>query len=134
VRTEEGAVAMMRYVLEAYGYAFSLNDAARLTAVSADGCTFCEKVEQAVANNASGGYRVEGGGLDLSRAYALSIGDDGYFSGRGDVAQHSSRTIDATGNVVETTPERALEVHVALRWTEGRWSVLEVGTRPASRS
>ena len=121
---------MMRYVFELYSYVFASNDAAALSSISSKDCTFCKNVVQSAANNGSAGFHVVGGELQLTNPYALSIGDDGYFSGRGDVVQQASRTVDASGATVDEGSERHLTVHVALQWSDERWTLLEVGTKP----
>lgn len=132
VESEDGAVAMMRYVLQAYTYAFATNDAAPLDSVAGEKCTFCEHVRDDVATNRAADRKVRGGALNVLDAHAVRLGEDGMYGGDLTMVELESQLIDATGAVVSHNPERRYAVNFTIQWNGSRWIVRDVGAKPLS--
>lgn len=129
VHTDAGAADMFEYVLEAYVYAFTTNDASYFKEVSQEDCGFCSRVIEGVANNASQSLHVENMDIQI-RAIDADFISDRFHKGEA-IIDEASRTVrDAEGKVVSAGPKVRTKMTFGLNWVRGVWKVRVIETEP----
>ena len=127
---EAGAVAAAQYfITDLYDYMFASGDVTEWSALSDDGCNFCNSILGLVDEmNAAGETEKSDPTAIESVEYSTLIDDNRY--GVTLVAQQGdSARIDSAGNVVETSSGTRYSINFAIAWTGG-WSILAVDAIP----
>ena len=127
-RSEAGAEAFARYVVQSAYYAFTVNDARMLNdVVVGDDCVRCRAVTKAVDVRRDRGLQPE-----YRSRFAIR---DAQYEGRTgdtwsvyvDVERPAYDLVDGAGKVVSTEyGEPLASEEVTLRWVDGRWRLVEL--------
>jgi hypothetical protein len=117
---------MVRYFFDAYTHAYATGDPSVVSEVSAPDCVFCESVITNVERNHADGLVVRDGRITTTGLSATSIGEEGFHLVRGEVTEAAASTVDRDGRVVDTDEGGRYEMTSTLRFSEGRWTVLEL--------
>lgn len=125
--TPAGAAAFFRYFFAVYEYTYASLDDRPMRALSEVGCVFCSSVLSNVSATREANGRVVGGEVTVLTAVAGPGNPDERIVVNGLVNQASSVTYGPSGSTLRTAPSSTRQrVDAAVRWTQGKWRMLDV--------
>ena len=129
--TVEGLEAFTEWWFELLNYAYATNDLEPLKAVTDEGCTSCDNIEESIASVYVDGGWLRGGDVNLETFKSEFVPNtSGSISSFAFVTQDSATYYDSSGEVIrEGDPysEPTARQTVAV-FAEGSWLMLDLGT------
>ena len=124
-----GASNFAKFFLLEYNRMFSTGDSRLFQALSEPGCTFCANSLREFEDVIGSGGSVVGGGMTIEEGLAAG-GDlgDGTTNASFGIEIGEVQYLDSEGVVVDTVPPTAGRLGVLMRYRDGHWSVIDVGS------
>jgi hypothetical protein len=120
----EGAVAVARYFIQLYPYAYATGDLTAWNSLSSPHCKFCKSTHDNVLRATKQGTHDSGGLIEINDEHVRENSPGSSYEVVFDFIQHESRTLDPKGNVVETYPEEdPSRMSIVLHWGKRGWVV-----------
>ncbi|NUU19295.1 hypothetical protein HP550_18755 [Cellulomonas humilata] len=122
----EGAVAVAKYFLALYPYAFATGDLEPWDALGHPKCLYCANVRTEVQDQLAQGLHDVGGEAVVQSASGAEVSPGAFYKVDIDLTQSASRSVNAAGETVEEYPgPHAFHFDIAAVWEEGRWAIRE---------
>lgn len=121
--TPEGAIAAGTHFVALFDYAYATGDAGPFTAMSADGCEFCNYVRDEVQGMVDGGYASIREPARVIDADSTEIREDEFFSVHFRVEQGPLSTVMPDGEEHQTSDGATADFIIAMIWTGSVWQV-----------
>lgn len=120
--TEEGAIATVRYFIEAVNMAYATNDPSYFENLATDDCGSCGDIAETIRTAREQKQAFEDYELVLGEIEKSGPMDEGWFAVKADVTQDRLLVRNSDGSVSsrEPAPTRTSTVFV-LDFTDGQW-------------
>lgn len=121
--TEDNAVAVAKYFISLFPYAYATGDLDTWDDLSGPNCKYCASVHKAVKGVFSQGNHGVGGAHDIGFGSGSSTDSNSYIVSI-DVKEYPSQTVASDGSVVEDFPDtRYYRSDLELSWKNNRWVI-----------
>ncbi|MBT0995550.1 hypothetical protein KIN34_14800 [Cellulomonas sp. DKR-3] len=121
--TEDNAIAVGKYFVSLFPYAYATGDLAEWDRLSGPNCDYCSSVREAVREVYDAGNHGVGGGHDIGFGSASATGRNSFILSV-DVKEHPSQTLSSDGSVVEDFPDtNYYRADIELSWDDGHWII-----------
>lgn len=125
--TEEGAIATVRYFIDALNSSFEYVDPSRIAGLFDENCESCQALSNGVQEAADNSWTYDGYQLSLGEIIRAGEMDGKYFAVKSEVLQGTVTVFDSSGKVVRKTEQEPKSESVfVLEYREGTWVVMEV--------
>ncbi|MFC0456132.1 DUF6318 family protein [Arthrobacter liuii] len=128
--TKEGAEAFTKHWFSILSYAYETGDAALFESIAPSPCEACQKVSKVIRDWHSEGRWLVGGKLSTPVSNTtFNKGQDGTYQVAVQVHQEPLSYVRADGTVARTDPQTPDQGNLlVLKYGEGEWSVVELGS------
>lgn len=125
--TEEGAIATVRYFIDALNSAFEHVDPTRVDGLYDENCESCLAITSGIEESADQSWTYSGYELSLGKILRSGEMDDKYYAVKSEVLQGTVTVVDKAGKVVRQTEQEPMSESVfVLEYRTGTWIVMEV--------
>lgn len=129
---EAGAVALAEYfITDLYQYTFATGDATEWSAISDDGCNFCNSILAKVEEMAAAEEHASSEPTVVESSEVVELIEGTRYGVTLVIQQGASRRLNAAGETTGTSDSGRYTVNYALGWN-GEWSILAVDATPTS--
>ena len=122
-KTKAGAVAQVRYFLQAMAHAGATGDTTVFKTTYTNACTRCEAIATGIADTYSSGGSIDGGAWQPTRITAQGIADGVAYIDA--IVTFEAQTLDPGNGKPPTSSKRSVNnlKTFQLKWSDGGWRV-----------
>jgi hypothetical protein len=121
--SEDGAVKVGEYFVSLYPYVAATGDFKAWKQLSNEECVFCESARSGLQDLFSAGGHTVGGAIAIDRSSGRTIKPGASYTVRVDFIEDASRTVDASGAEIESSPgPNELTATLVVHW-DGSWNI-----------
>ncbi|WP_416370919.1 DUF6318 family protein [Timonella senegalensis] len=125
--TEEGAIATVRYFIDALNFAYATTDTKHVRTLFDQSCEFCKPLVENIDDAKSEGNKFENYELQIDEILKSGSMDSELFAVAANVSQQPITVLTAAGEVVRTSdPVTGHRSMFALQYRDGSWMVREI--------
>lgn len=125
-KTEDGAVAFVRYFWSAVNFAYTAPDKSILLNLSEPSCDLCNRFIETASDLSRGSQKYDAKLLDITQTSVVVMSEKGTRV-RSRIKFHPAKAVDSTGQISEEQEEGQGDYLFKLHWAGSSWRIVALG-------